>query len=60
LEQWQQFELRVRTLYTQMVRVEITPDEAKLLDFEQWIPSAVAELVHGNGSPLPPRRNAVF
>ncbi|MGA2473678.1 MAG: hypothetical protein ABSG39_09295 [Acidimicrobiales bacterium] len=51
MEQWQQFELRVRTLYTQMVRVEITPDEAKLLDFEQWIPSAVAELVHGNRSP---------
>ena len=31
-------------LYTQMVRIRITPTWVKLIDFETTLPSAVAEL----------------
>ncbi len=34
----------VRELYKQMVRITVTPTWAKVIDFEQTLPSAVAEL----------------
>ncbi|MDQ4119567.1 MAG: pyridoxamine 5'-phosphate oxidase family protein [Actinomycetota bacterium] len=43
------WEQGVRALYTQMVRITITPDWAKLLDFETTIPKAVADLVAERG-----------
>ncbi|MEU3920412.1 pyridoxamine 5'-phosphate oxidase family protein [Streptomyces sp. NPDC029004] len=44
-EQRSTFEAEVRSLYKQMVRITITPEWAKLLDFETTIPSAVERLV---------------
>ncbi len=43
------WEQGVRELYRQMVRITITPDWAKLLDFETTIPKAVADLVAERG-----------
>ena len=44
-EDFPTWEAGVRGLYTEMVRIEITPHWAKVLDFETRIPSAVEELV---------------
>ena len=44
-EDFAAWESGVRALYTEMVRIEITPHWAKVLDFETRIPSAVQELV---------------
>jgi Pyridoxamine 5'-phosphate oxidase len=44
-EGWDAFEQQVRGMYQQMVRITITPDWAKLIDFETTLPSAVEELV---------------
>jgi hypothetical protein len=44
-EQWQGFETQSRALYPQMARISITPDWAKLLDFETRLPVAVQQLV---------------
>lgn len=44
-QQFEAFEAQVRSLYKQMARIAITPEWAKLLDFETRIPSAVEELV---------------
>jgi hypothetical protein len=41
----------VRALYQQMALITITPDWAKLLDFETTIPKAVADLVASYGDP---------
>lgn len=41
----------VRALYTKMAMISITPDWAKLLDFETTIPKAVADLVAAHGDP---------
>ena len=41
----------VRALYQQMALITITPDWAKLLDFETTIPKAVADLVAAYGDP---------
>lgn len=43
-EQWEAFETQVRGLYDQMARISITPEWAKLIDFETTLPSAVEEL----------------
>lgn len=43
-QQFQAFESEVRSLYKQMARIAITPEWAKLLDFETTLPSAVEEL----------------
>ena len=43
-EQRADWEAEVRSLYTQMVRIRITPTWVKLIDFETTLPSAVAEL----------------
>jgi hypothetical protein len=44
-EQFDGWAAGVKQLYQQMVRITITPDWAKLLDFETTIPKAVADLV---------------
>jgi hypothetical protein len=44
-EQFGEWEAGVQALYRQMVRITITPDWAKLLDFETTIPQAVADLL---------------
>lgn len=43
--QWSAFEAEVRSLYKQMARITITPQWAKLLDFETTLPSDVERLV---------------
>jgi general stress protein 26 len=44
-EQRIDWEAEVRSLYDGMVRIVMTPTWAKLIDFENTLPSAVAELV---------------
>ncbi len=48
-EQFEAWEAGVRALYSQMARITITPDWAKLLDFETTIPKAVEDLVNAHG-----------
>ncbi len=50
-EQYGPWEAGVRALYQQMVVIRITPDWAKLLDFETTIPKAVEDLVKAYGDP---------
>jgi hypothetical protein len=46
-EQYDAWEKEVRALYTDgMVRIVITPTWAKLIDFENTLPTAVEELMH--------------
>ena len=45
-EQFRSFEAAVRSLYERMARISITPEWAKLLDFETRLPSAVEELMN--------------
>jgi hypothetical protein len=49
-EAWDGFDTEVRSLYEQMTAITITPEWAKLLDFETTAPSAVERMVreHGN------------
>jgi Pyridoxamine 5'-phosphate oxidase len=42
--QWPAFETEVRSLYQQMARITITPQWAKLLDFETTLPSDLERL----------------
>jgi hypothetical protein len=42
---WEDFEVQMRGLYKQMARIVITPDWAKVLDFETRLPVAVEELI---------------
>jgi hypothetical protein len=41
-----EWEVEVRSLYSSMVRIVVTPTWAKLIDFERTLPSAVEELIH--------------
>jgi hypothetical protein len=43
-EAWEGFDAQVRSLYKQMTVVTVTPEWAKLLDFETTVPSAVEKL----------------
>ena len=43
-EAWDDFDTQVRGLYKQMTVITVTPDWAKLLDFETTMPSAVEKL----------------
>jgi hypothetical protein len=45
--QWSEFEDNVRSIYPAMARISITPQWAKVLDFETRIPTAVERLVTG-------------
>ena len=47
-EHFDGWEAGVHALYQQMVRITITPDWAKLLDFETTIPKAVADLMEAH------------
>ncbi len=44
-EQFEAFETEVRSLYKQMARIAVTPEWAKLIDFQRTLPSAVEELI---------------
>jgi uncharacterized pyridoxamine 5'-phosphate oxidase family protein len=44
-EQRVEWEAEVRSLYDSMVRIVVTPTWAKLIDFEETLPTAVEELV---------------
>ena len=44
-DQWDAFEAEVRSLYKQMARIAVTPEWAKLIDFETTLPSAVERAV---------------
>jgi hypothetical protein len=44
-DQWDAFEAEVRSLYKQMARMVITPEWAKLIDFETTLPSAVERAI---------------
>jgi Pyridoxamine 5'-phosphate oxidase len=44
-EAWEGFDTQVRSLYKQMTVIAVTPDWAKLLDFETTAPSAVEKLM---------------
>jgi hypothetical protein len=44
-EQWGAFDEQVRGLYPRMARISITPEWAKLVDFETTLPQAVEELL---------------
>lgn len=44
-DQFEQWQAGVRALYTQMVRISITFDWVKLLDFETTIPKAVEDII---------------
>jgi hypothetical protein len=48
-EAWADFDSQVRQLYERMVAISISPDWAKLLDFETTAPSAVERLVRERG-----------
>jgi hypothetical protein len=48
-ETWNDFDNQVRALYERMTVVTITPEWAKLLDFETTAPSAVERLVRERG-----------
>lgn len=50
-EQMPGWEASIRALYKQMVTITITPDWAKLLDFETTLPKAVEDLVKAYGDP---------
>lgn len=47
-EEFDGWEAGVRALYSQMVRITVEPDWAKLLDFETTIPKAVEDLVRAH------------
>ena len=43
-QQWNSFEAQVRTMYKQMARIAITPEWAKLFDFETRLPDFLEQL----------------
>jgi len=49
-EQRQGWEAEVRSLYPGMVRIVVTPTWAKLIDFEETLPTAVEELVEARAA----------
>ena len=48
-EAWEGFETQVRGLYKQMVVITVTPEWARLLDFETTAPEAVEKLMRQQG-----------
>ncbi|HEY6470513.1 MAG TPA: pyridoxamine 5'-phosphate oxidase family protein [Candidatus Dormibacteraeota bacterium] len=44
-ENWQDYEAQTRALYPQMARIAISPEWAKLLDFETRLPIAIERLI---------------
>jgi hypothetical protein len=52
-EQFEAFEAQVRALYTQMVRITITPRWAKVLDFVTRLPRPIEELIQAQQAQKP-------
>ncbi len=50
-QQWNSFEAQVRTMYKQMARIAITPEWAKLFDFETRLPDFLEQLAGGKSDP---------
>jgi hypothetical protein len=48
-EAWEGFDTQVRALYKQMTVITVTPDWARLLDFETTAPAAVEKLMREQG-----------
>ena len=48
-EAWEGFDTQVRGLYKQMTVITVTPDWARLLDFETTAPAAVEKLMREQG-----------
>jgi hypothetical protein len=46
-EQWQSFEANVRDMYKEMAVITLTPEWAKLMDFETRIPDFIGKLAAG-------------
>jgi hypothetical protein len=42
---WEDWKTGTRAMYKQMARIAITPDWAKVIDFETRLPSAIADLM---------------
>jgi hypothetical protein len=51
-EAWEPFERQVTYLYDRMARIEITPNWAKVLDFQTRAPETVMKLSEQKG-PMP-------
>ena len=50
-QQWKAFEAQVRTMYKQMARIAITPEWAKLFDFETRMPDFLEQLTGRKSDP---------
>jgi hypothetical protein len=50
-QQWNSFEAQVRTLFKQMARIAITPEWAKLFDFETRLPDFLEQLAGRKSDP---------
>ena len=50
-QHWNSFEAQVRNLYKQMARIVITPEWAKLFDFETRLPDFLVQLAGGKSDP---------
>ena len=46
-ESWSDFEAQSRAMYPAMARISVTPHWAKVIDFEQRMPTAVEKLMAG-------------
>jgi Pyridoxamine 5'-phosphate oxidase len=50
-QQWNSFEAQVRALYKQMARIAITPEWARLFDFETRVPDFLEQLAGRKSDP---------
>jgi pyridoxamine 5'-phosphate oxidase-like protein len=50
-EAWEDFETQVRALYKRMTAITVTPEWARLLDFETTAPAAVEKLLREQNQP---------
>lgn len=50
-QQWQAFEAQVRALYQQMARIAITPEWARVFDFETRLPDFLVQLAGRKSDP---------
>jgi uncharacterized pyridoxamine 5'-phosphate oxidase family protein len=50
-QQWKSFEAQVRKMYKQMARIAITPEWAKLFDFETRMPDFLEQLAGRRSDP---------
>jgi hypothetical protein len=50
-EEWDAFDAQVRALYERMVTITVTPEWARLIDFEATMPRAVEKLIRERNPP---------